>query len=141
MPRPDKGKRRTSSRSHPPERVGRSPTEIDKRVGRNIRDIRLSRELTLADLAEGMGVSHQQLQKYETGANRLSAGTLCHAARILDVEILRLFEGAADHLEPARKSREAELREEAAFWLTRIRSQSTLQMAVRVLKAIAGPTG
>ncbi len=139
MPRSGKGKRSHQGRGGLPDRTGRAPTDIDRRVGLNIRNIRLDRNMTLAELAEDMGISHQQLQKYETGTNRLSAGMLCLAARVLDVDIVRLFEGAADHLSAAQRSHEAELREEAGFWLTRIRSTATLQMAVRVLRAIAGP--
>ena len=47
--------------------TSRSPTEIDKLVGTNVRRVRLERGLTLSDLGEQLGISHQQLQKYETG--------------------------------------------------------------------------
>ena len=82
-----------------------------------------------------MSISHQQLQKYETGTNRLSAGMMCAAAEVLSVEIGQLFhskppsEGGSD---PAAK-----LREEAGFWVRRIRSQSNLRLAIRILKVLA----
>ncbi|KCZ64679.1 helix-turn-helix domain-containing protein [Hyphomonas atlantica] len=118
-------------------RTGRSPTEIDRIVGANLRKVRLRRDLTLAGLSAEMGISHQQLQKYEIGTNRLSAGMMSIAAEVLNIQIAHLFE--EDEQSASGKSRTAEggLREEAGFWLTRIRSRATLQLAVRILKALA----
>ena len=87
--------------------TSRSPTEIDKLVGRNVRRVRLERGLTLSDLGEQLGISHQQLQKYETGTNRLSAGMLCALAEVLEVRIESLFNDAS------AKSRGIEARADA----------------------------
>ncbi len=70
----------------------RSPTEIDKQVGRNIRTLRTEADMTLDEMGAALGISHQQLQKYETGTNRLSAGMLANVARVLRVKIGDLFE-------------------------------------------------
>ncbi|KCZ95656.1 DNA-binding protein, partial [Hyphomonas oceanitis SCH89] len=48
--------------------------------------------MTLAELSLGLGISHQQLQKYETGMNRLSAGIIMDVAKRLDVSLAELFE-------------------------------------------------
>ena len=61
----------------------RSPKDVDRLVGGNVRRLRIQRNLTLSQMAGELGISHQQLQKYETGANRLSAGTLCAVAAVL----------------------------------------------------------
>ena len=65
---------------------------IDQTVGRNLRDIRSARGLTQADLAKILGVTYQQVQKYEAGA-RLSAGNLVQLARGIDVSIHEFFRG------------------------------------------------
>ena len=47
-------------------------------------------------LATAIGISYQQVQKYETGANRVSAGRLHEIAKILGIDIAYIFEGADD---------------------------------------------
>jgi len=74
----------------------RQPVEADLVVGANIRRLRNEQRLTLQDLASQLGMSHQQLQKYETGSNRVSAGVLYHVARALSVPVDALFEGVDD---------------------------------------------
>lgn len=70
----------------------RSPTEIDISVGERIRELRIEAKLTLSELGAELGISHQQLQKYETGTNRLSAGMLAKVAAKLRVPIQMLFD-------------------------------------------------
>lgn len=71
----------------------RQPVEADLVVGANIRRLRNEHRLTLQDLALRLGMSHQQLQKYETGSNRVSAGVLYHVAHALNVPVDALFGG------------------------------------------------
>ena len=66
---------------------------IDRLVGRNMRIQRLAKGLSQTDLAAQLGVSFQQVQKYERGANRIGAGRLVRIAGTLDVSLLTLFEG------------------------------------------------
>ena len=49
---------------------------IDVHVGHRIRNLRLDKQLTQEDLGDLVGVSYQQIQKYETGSNRVSASRL-----------------------------------------------------------------
>ncbi len=70
----------------------RSPTEIDIAVGERVRELRGEANLTLSELGAELGISHQQLQKYETGTNRLSAGMLAKVAATLRVPIQTLFD-------------------------------------------------
>jgi len=71
---------------------------VDALVGQNIRILRLQRGLSQSALGERMGVTFQQVQKYERGANRVGAGRLSQIAQALDVPLTNLFDGrpAAD---------------------------------------------
>lgn len=66
---------------------------IDEHVGARIRARRASMGLTQEQLAARMGISYQQVQKYETGTNRISAGRLFQIARHLDADIGHFFDG------------------------------------------------
>lgn len=75
-------------------KTSRAPDKIDKLVGENLRRFRLAECMTLAELGHELGISHQQLQKYETGTNRLSAGMLKRAADTLRRPVEIFYEGA-----------------------------------------------
>lgn len=62
-----------------------SASEVDRLVGDRIRRRRILMGLTQDQLGEALGISYQQIQKYETGANRVSAGRLYLIAEKLDV--------------------------------------------------------
>ena len=81
----------------------RSATEIDKLVGAKIRSLRQDQNYTLSELGERLNISHQQLQKYEIGTNRLSAGMLYEVARALNVNIEELFPGSETREDLPRK--------------------------------------
>lgn len=66
---------------------------VDLHVGKRIRHQRLLAGLTQVDLASQIGVRFQQLQKYETGANRVSASRLWMIAKRLDVPVTWFFDG------------------------------------------------
>ena len=61
------------------------PDMIDVDVGLALRRVRLSRGLSQTELADGLGITFQQIQKYERGANRMAASRLVRAARFLKV--------------------------------------------------------
>ena len=67
--------------------------EIERAIGRNIRLQRRIREVSQAALAETIGVSAQQLRKYELGVDRVSASRILMISRALDLPIRVLFEG------------------------------------------------
>lgn len=68
---------------------------VDQSVGRRVRMFRVSRGLSQSALASQLGLTFQQLQKYERGINRISASKLHDIARILGVEVVSFFEDAA----------------------------------------------
>jgi transcriptional regulator with XRE-family HTH domain len=63
----------------------------DVEIGRKIRTLRLERGLSQSRLADGIGLSFQQLQKYESGANRVSAGRLQRIAALLGVPVTAFY--------------------------------------------------
>lgn len=62
----------------------KQPNEIDRFVGLQLRLARRSRKLTQEQLAEQLGITFQQVQKYEHGTNRISAGRLHQLAAVLE---------------------------------------------------------
>ena len=96
---------------------------IDQHVGRMIRLLRKKQRLSQTVLAEALGVSFQQIQKYERGANRISASKLYQTAALLGVPVAALYDGlptladanlALDVDQAARRRLLAALSEEGA---------------------------
>ncbi|KIC25380.1 helix-turn-helix domain-containing protein [Leisingera sp. ANG-S3] len=69
------------------------PHPVDIHVGKRIRHRRWLVGKTQQDLASKVGIKFQQIQKYETGANRVSASRLWEIAMALDVDVTHFFEG------------------------------------------------
>lgn len=67
---------------------------VDAQVGRRIRVARLALGMSQARLGDALGLTFQQVQKYEKGVNRVGAGRLHAIARILSVPISYFFETA-----------------------------------------------
>src|ERR1700720_2896192 len=82
-------------------RPAKRPSSIDIAVGRNVRIWRMAKGLSQAQLAHRLGVTFQQVQKYEVGANRIGTGRLVKLAAILGVPIAALFDGT-EGADPAR---------------------------------------
>ena len=74
----------------------RGPDPIDIHVGAQVRARRILLGLSQEKLAEGLGITFQQVQKYERGSNRISASRLFNVAQLLDVPITYFYEGVDD---------------------------------------------
>lgn len=61
--------------------------EVNKLIGNKIYDLRLAKGLSREQLADDIGVSHQQLSKYERGKNRISVGRLILIAQALEQDV------------------------------------------------------
>lgn len=85
----------TPKSSFPPKRKI-SPCGIDQALGAKLREMRVWRRRSQADLGKTLGVSFQQIQKYELGSNRLSAASLLLLAAELGVKPEWFFEGLLD---------------------------------------------
>ena len=76
------------------KRAGRARAQdVDRHVGARMRERRIMLGLTQHQMAELIGVTYQQAQKYEKGINRVAAGRLYHIAQALGVEVGYFFEG------------------------------------------------
>lgn len=78
--------------SHSPKSV----TEVDVHVGSRVQLRRKYLNMTQERLGDLLGVTFQQVQKYERGANRIGASRLYDLARVLDVPITYFFEGIGE---------------------------------------------
>jgi transcriptional regulator with XRE-family HTH domain len=75
---------------------------IDVQVGARIRLRRTVLGMSQEQLGEALGLSFQQVQKYETGVNRVRASRLFDLSRVIDVPISYFFDDMLDSLSPSR---------------------------------------
>ncbi|UWR22913.1 helix-turn-helix domain-containing protein [Sulfitobacter sp. S190] len=66
---------------------------VDEHVGRKLKQIRTLRRFSQTEVANKLGLSFQQIQKYEIGSNRIAASRLFELAQIFDVSPSYFFEG------------------------------------------------
>jgi transcriptional regulator with XRE-family HTH domain len=71
------------------------PNPIDVHVGERIRLARTERKISRITLGEAIGLTDQQIQKYETGTNRIGASRLQKICAVLEITVSFLFEDAA----------------------------------------------
>jgi transcriptional regulator with XRE-family HTH domain len=71
------------------------PDPIDQHVGTRIRGRRVGLRISQTKLGQSIGVTFQQIQKYESGTNRVGASNLFKIAKALGVEVSFFFEGVA----------------------------------------------
>jgi transcriptional regulator with XRE-family HTH domain len=69
------------------------PGPVDIAIGRNVRIWRMARRLSQAELGDRLGITFQQLQKYEVGVNRISIGWLVKIAQVLRLPLQELLAG------------------------------------------------
>jgi transcriptional regulator with XRE-family HTH domain len=72
----------------------KSPNPIDRHVGSRVRMRRLMVGLSQEKLGEALGITFQQIQKYEKGTNRISASRMHQIGRVLGVPVEFFYEGA-----------------------------------------------
>jgi transcriptional regulator with XRE-family HTH domain len=88
-------------------------TDIDLHLGKRLRRRRRLLGLTQQQVADVVGIRFQQIQKYECGANRISAARLWQLSQALDVPVSYFYDGLAEvslrHNEPASDARGGEV--------------------------------
>lgn len=77
-----------------------SPNPVDRHVGLCIRVRRRELGMTQGQLAEAIGLTFQQVQKYERAANRISASKLWEVARVLKTTVAYFYEGLGHPAQP-----------------------------------------
>ncbi|MGR3514895.1 MAG: helix-turn-helix domain-containing protein [Paracoccaceae bacterium] len=82
---------------------------VDVHVGKRIRHRRWLVGMTQQQLAESVGIKFQQIQKYETGMNRVSASRLWDIASALTVPVSFFFEGLSDEAQVAEDEQMADV--------------------------------
>ncbi|MCH8684002.1 helix-turn-helix domain-containing protein [Pedomonas mirosovicensis] len=87
--------------------MSESPHPVDVHVGGRVRARRRLLGITQEKLGEALGLTFQQVQKYERGSNRISASRLFELSRILSVPITYFYEGAEALAEEANPMPEA----------------------------------
>src|SRR5580700_7111498 len=85
----------------------KAPNPIDRHVGSRVRMRRLMLGMSQEKLGDGLGLTFQQVQKYEKGTNRISASRLQEMSYILQVPVPFFFEGAPQTAGQSRKHAEA----------------------------------
>ena len=86
-------------------KVKQKASEDDAHLGKKLKLFRKAQGLSQKDLAQALNITFQQVQKYETGKNRMSAVTLYQLSKILNININSFFEG----LEPEESTDELPL--------------------------------
>jgi transcriptional regulator with XRE-family HTH domain len=116
-----------------------SASDVDGIVGERIRRRRILTGLTQDQLGEALGVSYQQIQKYETGANRVSAGRLYLLAERLDVGPGWFFEGLANSPDASEDDLQTSSRFaiECVRSLTRINDERVRTSILNMIRALA----
>jgi transcriptional regulator with XRE-family HTH domain len=119
----------------------KGPDPRDIEVGRRVRALRLERDMSQTALADRLGLTFQQVQKYEKGVNRIGAGRLQTIAEIFKVSITDLFADA----QPAAQGEQSvyELVDSAAALrllraYTRLPNSKLKQALVQMAVAMAG---
>lgn len=79
-----------------PKHAPRSPNPVDVHVGTRLRLRRQVMKMSQERLGDSLGITFQQIQKYERGANRVGASRLWKISQILDVPVGFFFEGLGD---------------------------------------------
>ena len=80
--------------------VKKSPNPTDKHVGSRVRMRRMMLNMSQEKLGDALGLTFQQVQKYEKGTNRIGASRLQQISQILQVPVSFFFEGAPEPAAP-----------------------------------------
>ena len=117
----------------------RSSGKAEIEMGKKIRLRRIEQRISQSDLGEKLGVSFQQVQKYEKGINRVGASRLQQIATALDVPVTFFYDG-----DGKTKEVESLLFLDGAFSLrllraySRIKDQAVQHQIVSLMEAVAG---
>lgn len=116
------------------------PHNTDVIVGANVRRIRMQRQVSQETLAAKLGVSFQQVQKYEKGTNRVSASRLQQIADALQCQLLDLFDGVASgsSAEPMQELSKGAMR--AAAYFDAIPEQNKRDALLKLMGSMAVET-
>jgi transcriptional regulator with XRE-family HTH domain len=118
--------------------------KTDVHIGRKVRERRVALGWSQSDLAERLGISFQQVQKYESGANRISGSRIWDIANVLQSPVSTFFEGLDGHSVSDESTAVAEEERtfdrqtlELARAVNRIDDEQVKTQLIRLVKAFA----
>lgn len=106
---------------------------VDIHVGDKLRQRRWMTGMTQQQIGESVGTKFQQIQKYESGTNRISASRLWDIAKTLDVPVSFFFEGLDGQASDSGEARATTLSDKEAINLVRIYSAIPKEQRRRLL--------
>ena len=107
--------------------AGKKPNPVDTHVGSRVRLRRMLLGMSQERLGESMGLTFQQVQKYEKGVNRIGASRLFQISKILDVPVQFFFE-EAPHIGDGSPARGMAEPDSEAFILEFLNSREGLEL-------------
>lgn len=115
----------------------RNATQVDMSLGDKIRSRRIALGFSQSELGQSVGLSFQQIQKYERGLNRVSAGRLTAIAKVLDVP-LGFFYGPQETVTAATSLLDLDTKSQrVAKAFARIRSRKVKHQIVMLAERLA----
>lgn len=113
---------------------------LDAEVGQSIRMHRKNAKMTLQGLADRLGIAYQQVQKYETGVNRVGAGRLLEIAEILNIPVASFFENSHGQNDTSIADTEAALQgRQLMLSFMRIKDPQKRRAALAYVKSLGDP--
>jgi transcriptional regulator with XRE-family HTH domain len=117
-----------------PRQDTRSPTGVDQLIGQRIRLARKRAKLSQTELGQAIGVTYQQVQKYENGTDRVAASRLFQIAKVLEVTPAALLVETEEEVGASPLLDEMAMSLAAEF--SRIKSPALRKAALDAMKAI-----
>jgi transcriptional regulator with XRE-family HTH domain len=127
---------KSGSSLSPTERRKRSRV-LDAEVGQAIRFHHKGAKLTLQGLADRLGIAYQQVQKYETGVNRVGAGRLMEIAQILEIPVANFFEAATPGEKTTPDTESTVQGRQLLVWFMRIKDPNKRKMLLDYARSVA----
>lgn len=103
-----------------------TPQPVDIHVGKRVRMRRILVGLTQSKLAQALGITFQQVQKYESGVNRIGSSRLYHISQILNVPVAYFFDEMSN--EVSKGSTILQSGFEASFDASRMETKETINL-------------
>lgn len=114
--------------------AARSASSFDVKLGERVRARRLALGISQQELAEALGITFQQIQKYEKGTNRIAASRICDIAQTLNMPVCDFFEGLVPG---AKKAAPVDETTELTSLFGRISSKKTRRQVIDLVRTMA----
>ncbi|WP_299025290.1 helix-turn-helix transcriptional regulator [uncultured Sulfitobacter sp.] len=111
---------------------------VDVHVGRKLKQIRTLKRFSQTDVAQRLGLSFQQIQKYEIGSNRIAASRLFELAQIFDISPSYFFEGIEGSMQNSIDKQDSGM--EIVQALASIKDETVKSRIVTFIEDVSGMT-